>query len=165
MTDLVFLFPGVRQKSTLQYISRPDRPKLAYRRVKGKSPGVVFLPGYGSNMNGQKAEALEEFCRSLGHACLRYVSVFGMYICKYIICLCKTQILQVWLLGPWSFWGCVCWRHHWHLEERCPVHVRWTCWRTAGKTRTLYMTTEIQLYFYQWGSLTGFVSCKTVTVS
>lgn len=46
---------------------------MAYRRVKGKSPGVVFLPGYGSNMNGQKAEALEEFCRSLGHSYLRYV--------------------------------------------------------------------------------------------
>lgn len=60
-----------RHKSTVQYASRPDLPKLAYRKVKGKSPGVVFLPGYGSNMNGQKAEALEEFCRSLGHSCLR----------------------------------------------------------------------------------------------
>lgn len=60
-----------RHKSSVQYASRPDLPKLAYRRVKGKSPGVVFLPGYGSNMNGQKAEALEEFCRSLGHSCLR----------------------------------------------------------------------------------------------
>ncbi|XP_014913903.1 abhydrolase domain containing 10, depalmitoylase b [Poecilia latipinna] len=61
-----------RHKSTVQYASRPDLPKLAYRRVKGKSPGVVFLPGYGSNMNGQKAEALEEFCRSLGHSYLRF---------------------------------------------------------------------------------------------
>lgn len=66
--------PGDRRhKSTVQYASRPNLPKLAYRRVKGKSPGVVFLPGYGSNMNGQKAESLEEFCRSLGHSCLRYV--------------------------------------------------------------------------------------------
>ncbi|KAB5533253.1 hypothetical protein PHYPO_G00129660 [Pangasianodon hypophthalmus] len=66
-------FQGVRQKSsTVQYISRPDLPKLAYRKVKGKSPGVMFLPGFGSNMNGPKAEALEEFCRSLGHSCLRF---------------------------------------------------------------------------------------------
>ncbi|KAK3515510.1 hypothetical protein QTP70_024205 [Hemibagrus guttatus] len=66
-------FQGVRQKSsTVQYASRPDLPKLAYRRVKGKSPGVMFLPGYGSNMNGPKAEALEEFCRSLGHSYLRF---------------------------------------------------------------------------------------------
>ncbi|CAB1341012.1 unnamed protein product [Coregonus sp. 'balchen'] len=63
---------GVRQKSSVQYVTRPELPKLAYRRVKGKSPGVVFLPGYGSNMNGLKAEALEEFCRSLGHSYLRF---------------------------------------------------------------------------------------------
>uniref|UniRef100_A0A1A7WF21 Palmitoyl-protein thioesterase ABHD10, mitochondrial n=1 Tax=Iconisemion striatum TaxID=60296 RepID=A0A1A7WF21_9TELE len=62
----------IRHKSSVQFASRPDLPKLAYRRVKGKSPGVIFLPGYGSHMNGQKAEALEEFCRSLGHSCLRF---------------------------------------------------------------------------------------------
>ncbi|XP_010884205.1 mycophenolic acid acyl-glucuronide esterase, mitochondrial isoform X3 [Esox lucius] len=65
-------FGGVRWKSSVQYVARPELPKLAYRTVKGKSPGVVFLPGYGSNMNGQKAEALEEFCRSLGHSFLRF---------------------------------------------------------------------------------------------
>ncbi|KAJ8390593.1 hypothetical protein AAFF_G00101990 [Aldrovandia affinis] len=63
---------GVRQKSTVQYVTRPDLPKLAYRKVKGKSPGVVFLPGFGSSMDGQKAEALEEFCKSLGHSYLRF---------------------------------------------------------------------------------------------
>lgn len=70
---IFFICPPVdkRHKSTVQYASRPDLPKLAYRRLKGKSPGVVFLPGYGSNMNGQKAEALEEFCKSLGHSYLR----------------------------------------------------------------------------------------------
>lgn len=71
--SLLCLLGGRRHKSTVQYATRPDLPKLAYRRVKGKSPGVVFLPGYGSNMNGQKAEALEEFCRSLGHSYLRLV--------------------------------------------------------------------------------------------
>ncbi|XP_035269102.1 mycophenolic acid acyl-glucuronide esterase, mitochondrial-like isoform X2 [Anguilla anguilla] len=63
---------GVRQKSTVQYVTRPDLPKLAYRKVKGKSPGVVFLPGFASSMAGLKAEALEEFCKSLGHAFLRF---------------------------------------------------------------------------------------------
>ncbi|XP_041924576.1 abhydrolase domain containing 10, depalmitoylase b [Alosa sapidissima] len=65
-------YGGLRHKSTLQYASRPDLPKLAYRKIKGKSPGVVFLPGYASNMNGQKAQALEEFCQSLGHSYLRF---------------------------------------------------------------------------------------------
>ncbi|XP_036376565.1 abhydrolase domain containing 10, depalmitoylase b [Megalops cyprinoides] len=63
---------GVMQKSTVQYLTRPDLPKLAYQKVKGKSPGVVFLPGFASNMSGQKAEALEEFCKSLGHSYLRF---------------------------------------------------------------------------------------------
>lgn len=71
ISSLLCIPGGRRHKSTVQYATRPDLPKLAYRRVKGKSPGVVFLPGYGSNMNGQKAEALEEFCRSLGHSYLR----------------------------------------------------------------------------------------------
>ncbi|CDQ79676.1 unnamed protein product [Oncorhynchus mykiss] len=66
-------FFGVRHKSsTVQYAARPDLPKLAYRKVKGKSPGVVFLPGFASNMGGKKAEALEEFCQSLGHSYLRF---------------------------------------------------------------------------------------------
>ncbi|XP_055799443.1 abhydrolase domain containing 10, depalmitoylase a [Salvelinus fontinalis] len=66
-------FSGVRHKSsTVQYATRPDLPKLAYRKVKGKSPGVVFLPGFASNMGGKKAEALEEFCQSLGHSYLRF---------------------------------------------------------------------------------------------
>ncbi|XP_014051662.1 palmitoyl-protein thioesterase ABHD10, mitochondrial [Salmo salar] len=66
-------FSGVRHKSsTVQYATRPDLPKLAYRKVKGKSPGVVFLPGFASNMGGKKAEALEEFCKSLGHAYIRF---------------------------------------------------------------------------------------------
>ncbi|KAM9441116.1 abhydrolase domain containing 10, depalmitoylase a isoform 2-T2 [Clarias gariepinus] len=63
---------GVRNKSTIQYATRPDLPKLAYRKLNGKTPGVVFLPGFASNMNGRKAEALEEFCRSLGHSYLRF---------------------------------------------------------------------------------------------
>ncbi|XP_049321541.1 abhydrolase domain containing 10, depalmitoylase a [Astyanax mexicanus] len=64
--------PGVRHKTTVQYATRPDLPRLAYRKLKGKGPGVVFLPGYASNMGGLKAEALEEFCRSLGHSYLRF---------------------------------------------------------------------------------------------
>ncbi|XP_066518325.1 abhydrolase domain containing 10, depalmitoylase a [Hoplias malabaricus] len=63
---------GVRNKTTVQFATRPDLPKLAYRKLKGKSPGVVFLPGFASNMSGQKAEALEEFCKSLGHSYLRF---------------------------------------------------------------------------------------------
>ncbi|XP_029434792.1 mycophenolic acid acyl-glucuronide esterase, mitochondrial isoform X2 [Rhinatrema bivittatum] len=60
--------PGYRHKSSVQYLSRPDLPKLAYQKLKGKNPGVLFLPGYASDMNAQKATALEDFCKSLGHS-------------------------------------------------------------------------------------------------
>ncbi|XP_048350628.1 palmitoyl-protein thioesterase ABHD10, mitochondrial isoform X2 [Sphaerodactylus townsendi] len=63
---------GCRQKSTASFLSRPDRPKLAYNKLKGKNPGVVFLPGLYSTMNGKKALALEDFCKSLGHAFVRF---------------------------------------------------------------------------------------------
>ncbi|XDV19764.1 hypothetical protein PO909_025179 [Leuciscus waleckii] len=72
LTILPHVSTGVRHKSTIQYATRPDLPKLAYRKLKGKSPGVVFLPGFASHMGGQKAEALEEFCKSLGHSYLRF---------------------------------------------------------------------------------------------
>lgn len=89
ISPLLCLQGVTRHKSTVQYATRPDLPKLAYRRVKGKSPGVVFLPGYGSNMNGQKAEALEEFCRSLGHSCLRLVIQNNV---KKVCCSCCCNV-------------------------------------------------------------------------
>ncbi|XP_030060063.1 palmitoyl-protein thioesterase ABHD10, mitochondrial isoform X2 [Microcaecilia unicolor] len=63
---------GCRHKASTQYLSRPDLPKLAYRKLKGKSPGVLYLPGYFSDMHGQKAVALEDFCKSLGHSFVRF---------------------------------------------------------------------------------------------
>ncbi|XP_054829793.1 palmitoyl-protein thioesterase ABHD10, mitochondrial [Eublepharis macularius] len=63
---------GCRQKSTVSFLSRPDHPKLAYQKLKGKNPGVVFLSGLYSNMNGKKALALEDFCKSIGHGFVRF---------------------------------------------------------------------------------------------
>nr|KAF6381072.1 abhydrolase domain containing 10, depalmitoylase [Pipistrellus kuhlii] len=57
---------------SVSFLSRPDLPKLAYKKLKGKSPGIIFLPGFISNMMGTKALAIEEFCKSLGHAYIRF---------------------------------------------------------------------------------------------
>ena len=38
--------------------------RLAYRHTPGKSPGVLFCPGFNSNMQGEKALALEDWCTS-----------------------------------------------------------------------------------------------------
>ncbi|XP_041529121.1 palmitoyl-protein thioesterase ABHD10, mitochondrial [Microtus oregoni] len=64
--------PACRQKVSLCFLNRPDLPSLAYKKLKGKTPGIIFIPGYLSDMNGKKALAIEEFCRSLGHACIRF---------------------------------------------------------------------------------------------
>ncbi|CAI5772871.1 AB hydrolase-1 domain-containing protein [Podarcis lilfordi] len=64
--------PGCRQKSSHSFLSRPDNPNLAYHKLKGKNPGVVFLSGFLSNMNGNKALALEDYCKSVGHAFVRF---------------------------------------------------------------------------------------------
>lgn len=45
---------------------------IAYRAVPGKSPGLVFLTGYRSSMEGAKALALEAYCRGSGRACVRF---------------------------------------------------------------------------------------------
>ncbi|MDY0881788.1 alpha/beta hydrolase [Dongia soli] len=50
---------------------------MAYHRVSASGfgsrlPGVIFLPGFKSDMTGSKATALEEFCRSRGQAFLSF---------------------------------------------------------------------------------------------
>ena len=49
-----------------------DGTSLAWRRVPGRAPTLVFLPGYRSDMTGDKATALAELCKSTGHALLRF---------------------------------------------------------------------------------------------
>ncbi len=45
---------------------------LAYHKLEGKQPGVVFLTGFKSDMNGAKAKALEHFCREQGRQFIRF---------------------------------------------------------------------------------------------
>ena len=46
--------------------------KIAYNRVSGKSPGVVFLCGHGSDKEGNKALFLEAWAKNYGQAFLRF---------------------------------------------------------------------------------------------
>ena len=52
-------------------IAREDGVELAWARLEGKGPMVVFLPGFNSDMAGSKATALRDWCASHGHAMLR----------------------------------------------------------------------------------------------
>ena len=52
-------------------LDRGDGIRLAYALTPGADPTVVFLPGFMSDMNGDKALAVEAFCQARGTACLR----------------------------------------------------------------------------------------------
>lgn len=49
-----------------------DCGHIAYRRIDGHGPGVIFLPGHGSDMDGSKALFLEQWALGEGRAFLRF---------------------------------------------------------------------------------------------
>jgi pimeloyl-ACP methyl ester carboxylesterase len=53
-------------------LTRDDGATIAYHHRSGKSPGVVFLTGFKSDMTGSKALAVDELCRELGQSFLRF---------------------------------------------------------------------------------------------
>ena len=55
-----------------QTLAREGGETVAYRRRPGRSPGVMFLGGFMSDMSGAKAQALDRFCAERGQAYLRF---------------------------------------------------------------------------------------------
>ncbi len=53
-------------------LPRADGATIAYCKTPGKSPGVVFCPGFASDMSGTKALALEAACAAEGRAYVRF---------------------------------------------------------------------------------------------
>ncbi len=61
---------------TPQFLTLPDR-ELAYQQRKAKTeqedcPGIVFLGGFASDMNGTKATYIDQQCKKAGYAFLRF---------------------------------------------------------------------------------------------
>ena len=58
----------------LAYFDPGDGRRLAYRHRSAKAggPTVLFLPGYASDMEGAKAEAIDAYCSTRGMGCLRF---------------------------------------------------------------------------------------------
>lgn len=50
---------------------QPHLPNLTYKKLKGRSSGIIFIAGSISNMNDVEALAVEEFCKALGRAYTR----------------------------------------------------------------------------------------------
>ncbi len=59
-------------EAQLRYWTREEGARIAYRRVEGRSPTVVFLGGFSSDMTGTKASHLDAYCRARGQAYLRF---------------------------------------------------------------------------------------------
>jgi len=53
-------------------LKRTDGETIAYMKREGRSPGVVWLGGFHSDMAGTKAEALDGWASRTGHAYLRF---------------------------------------------------------------------------------------------
>ncbi|GGF73217.1 alpha/beta hydrolase [Terasakiella brassicae] len=54
------------------YLTQVNGEKIAYHYSPGRTPGVIFLHGLMSDMDGGKALHLEEFCKKRGNAFLRF---------------------------------------------------------------------------------------------
>jgi pimeloyl-ACP methyl ester carboxylesterase len=55
-----------------KFLVRPDGATIAFHTTQGRSPGVVFLGGFRSDMTGTKAMALEAACKDAGRAFTRF---------------------------------------------------------------------------------------------
>lgn len=58
-----------------QILTRADAPSIAYRRLAGaagRRPGVVFLIGFKSDMDGAKASAVDALCHTRGQPFVRF---------------------------------------------------------------------------------------------
>lgn len=58
--------------NSLRKLARRDGAAIAYRRLAGTTPGIVFLGGFRSDMTGTKALFLEDLCRRRGSAYVRF---------------------------------------------------------------------------------------------
>ncbi|WP_420403762.1 alpha/beta hydrolase [Nisaea sp.] len=59
------------QTHSPRYVEKPDGARLAYHKLDGLGPTIVFLGGFMSDMTGTKALALEDLARARGQAFLR----------------------------------------------------------------------------------------------
>ncbi|MBL8769864.1 MAG: alpha/beta hydrolase [Phenylobacterium sp.] len=57
---------------TSGFLARPDGARLAWRKVEGAAPTVVWLGGFKSDMAGTKAQALAEWAQARGRAYVRF---------------------------------------------------------------------------------------------
>ena len=58
-----------------KFIDTPHGSRIAYNQIIGKKNGIVFLSGFGSDMQGKKALFIENWAKNNNHSFLRFDSV------------------------------------------------------------------------------------------
>lgn len=53
-------------------LTAEDGTPIAFRRIAGRGPGIIFLGGFKSDMTGSKAEALSDWAAAKGQAFCRF---------------------------------------------------------------------------------------------
>lgn len=64
--------PASQPRSAANTHSRDDGARIAYHRLPGRRPTVVFFGGFASDMSGTKATFLQRYCEARGQAYLRF---------------------------------------------------------------------------------------------
>ena len=62
----------MQMPDNIKYLTTLSTHQIAYHYSRGNQPTVVFIHGFGSSMQGDKAVAMEEACRRWGHAFIRF---------------------------------------------------------------------------------------------
>ncbi|MDC0033950.1 alpha/beta hydrolase [Alphaproteobacteria bacterium] len=72
MTDTPLSYNAPKLEKDERILSRADDTTIAYHKLDGQGPGIVFLGGLRSDMTGTKAQALENYCREENRAFVRF---------------------------------------------------------------------------------------------
>ena len=59
-------------KVEMSYLVSSDGVKIAYNKLSGAEPGIIFFGGFASDMEGTKALALQDYAMQRGQAFLRF---------------------------------------------------------------------------------------------
>ena len=56
----------------MSYLINKQKQQIMYEKIEGKKPGIIFIHGLQSDMNGKKALRIKNFAKHNGHGFIRF---------------------------------------------------------------------------------------------